>query len=164
MMVSCAAEETSTDTTVRMGQIVIAREPLRLTSILGSCVSVSLYHSRLRLGAMGHIVLPDSAGRTSLPGKCADTAIPHMLRQLQQHGASPAGLVVKLAGGSRMFAASGPLQIGEANVEAVTRALRAAGLAITAADLGGTKGRRITLDCSSGKLIVEIIGQPARVL
>jgi len=164
MMAFCTAEEASADTTVKMGQIVIAREPVRLTSILGSCVSVSLYHSRLRLGAMGHIVLPDSAGRTSLPGKCADTAIPHMLQQLRQHGASSAGLAVKLAGGGRMFKASGPLQIGDANVEAVMRALRAAGLAITAADLGGTKGRRTTFDCSSGDLIVEIIGQPARVL
>ncbi len=48
------------------------------------------------------------------------------------------GLTAKLAGGANMFGSSGPLQIGDANVEAVAQALRTAGIRITAQDVGGT--------------------------
>ena len=97
---------------VGMGQIVVAEAPTRIVTVLGSCVGVSLYYPRLRLGALGHIVLPRSNGTATNPGKFADTAIPHMLQLLAEHGAKPGALIVKIAGGACMFGASGPMQIG----------------------------------------------------
>ncbi len=151
-------------TMVGMGQIVATAKPTCLTAILGSCVGVALYHPRRRVGALGHVVLPYANGRTAPPGKFADSAIPTMIQQLEQLGANRAGTVVKIAGGACMFGTSGPLQIGEANVEAVLKILAEAGARVTARDTGGTKGRRIAFRADTGELLVEIIGQPSRVL
>ena len=41
---------------------------------------------RLKVGAMVHIMLPDSAGRTDRPGKYADTAIVLLLNELTKLG------------------------------------------------------------------------------
>ena len=151
-------------TMVGMGQIVAATKPTCLTSILGSCVGVALYHPRRRVGVLAHVVLPNANGRIAPPGKFADSAIPAMLRQLELGGASACGATARIAGGACMFGASGPLQIGDANVEAVLRALAAVGLRPAAQDTGGTKGRRIAFHTDTGQMIVEIVGQPPRIL
>jgi chemotaxis protein CheD len=88
-----------------------------------------------------------------------------MLEVVQAVGRADAhGLTAKLAGGANMFGSSGPLQIGEANVEAVAQSLRTAGIRIAAQDVGGTRGRRVTFCCAGGEMIVESAGQPTKTL
>jgi len=163
-MSSCIAKENARETAVGMGQVTVGRAPQRMKAILGSCVGVALYHPRLRVGALAHVVLPESAGRRGAPGKFADTALPHMLDLLKQMGVPSHGLTAKLAGGANMFDSTGPLRIGDANVEAVTRELKRAGLRIVAQDVGGSKGRRMSFDCSNGMLTIENAGYPPKTL
>jgi chemotaxis protein CheD len=152
------------DTMVSMGQIAVGGRPELVHAVLGSCIGLTLYHPRIKVGGMAHVVLPDSAGRPGAPGKFADTALPAMLAMLREFGVPGHGLIAKLVGGANMFGSSGPLQIGTANVEAVTRALGAAGVRIVAQDVGGRRGRRVTFDCGGGELTIECAGEPARVL
>jgi chemotaxis protein CheD len=149
---------------VGMGQIAAGRPPQRMRAILGSCVGLALYHAGCKTGVMAHVVLPESAGRDGLPGKFADTAVPHMLRLLCEQGVPLHGLAAKFAGGANMFAGSGPLQIGDANVKAIVKALRDAGIRIAGQDVGGTRGRRVEFDCAGGEMTVQCAGQPARTL
>ncbi len=163
-MTSCTITQPAQKQNVGMGQVAIAKGPALLCSVLGSCVGLALYHPRLKTGGLAHIVLPDASGRGALPGKFADTALPHMLAELARIGVHREGLIAKIAGGACMFGVSGPLQIGDSNVEAVQSLLAKENIRIVARDVGGQKGRRVTLDCSSGELIVEIAGTSPRVL
>ena len=148
-----------TKTNVGMGQISLGREGDELVAVLGSCVGLTLLHPRHRVAVLAHIVLPTANGRTGLPGKFADTAMPEMKKMLAVAGVPTVGLVAKLAGGSNMFGQSGgPLQIGEANIEMITKLLEAQCIRVIAKDLGGTKGRRITVDCQTGLVDVEVVG------
>ena len=147
-----------------MGQIAAGRAPGQMKAVLGSCIGLAIYHSRLKVAAVAHIVLPESAGRNGTPGKFADTAVPEMMRLLKQLGTPMHGLTAKLAGGANMFGSSGPLQIGDANAEAVAVALKQVGIVDVVRDLGGTKGRRIVFDCANGVMTVESPGQPPRIL
>ncbi len=147
-----------------MGQIVAAAAPQRMRAILGSCVGLTLYHRERKIGAMAHIVLPESAGRSGSPGKFADTAVAHLLDALRQQGVPARGLKAKFAGGSNMFNGSGPLQIGSANVAAVLKAIREANIDVAGQDVGGTSGRRVEFDCTSGEMSIQCVGRPARIL
>lgn len=149
---------------VGMGHIVVGRGPDILTAVLGSCVAVALHCPRAGVGALAHIVLPDSVGRTGSPGKFADTAVPAMLAQLASIGIHPGELHARLVGGACMFGYETPLQVGAANAEAACRALAKAGIPVTAQDVGGSKGRRVALRCDNGTLLVEILGEVPRVL
>lgn len=149
---------------IGMGQIGIGSREDRLSAVLGSCVGVVVYHRRLFVGAMSHVVLPDSNGRDAVPGKFANTAIPSMIEMLQKQGVPGAGLVAKIAGGACMFGATGPMQIGLANAEAVREHLKEFHVSIVAEDIGGTKGRRIIFECESRTLTVEIAGTRPKVL
>jgi chemotaxis protein CheD len=163
-MTASTVVETAESRTVGMGQFVVAQGLAHLSAVLGSCVGVALYHSGMKLGAFGHVVLPDSHGRSSSPGKFADIAIPAMLADLRQRGAAQSGLIAKIVGGACMFGLGGPLQIGDANTQAVLALLGAAGIPVVARDVGGTSGRRATLNCSNGKLTITTVGGPARII
>ena len=149
---------------VGMGQTAVADGEMRLCAVLGSCVGLALYHPRLKVGALAHIVLPKANGSAALPGKFADTALPHMLAEMAKLGVPKAGIVAKIAGGACMFGATGPLQIGENNIEAVVAMLADEGIPLLAQDVGGEKGRRVTLDPTTGDLLVEIAGKSHKVL
>ena len=145
---------------VGMGESVLLRNDESARSVVGSCIGLVLSHRRQKLAAMTHIVLPEAAGRPGLPGKYADTAIPYLIGLLGNEGAFPAGLIAVMAGGARMFGKAGPLQIGDANAAAVSAGLEKLGIPIRGTNIGGTKGRKISFNCLSGELTVEVAGEP----
>ena len=149
---------------VGMGQVLVAHAEETLGSVLGSCTGLILYHPRLKVGAMAHIVLPDSAGRDSPPGKYANAAIPHMIELLAGEGAAKSGLVAKLAGGANMFGNKGPKHIGDSNTETVLRILEELRIHVKDQHVGGEKGRRILWDTVSGDLTVYIVGKDPEVI
>lgn len=163
-MITATMNKATRATLVGMGQITAERAPVQFKTVLGSCIGLILYHRRLKTAAMAHIVLPDSAGRDAAPGKFADTAIPHMLQLLKEQGVPMHGLTAKFSGGANMFGSTGPMKIGDANAEAVSRALEIAGIRVVAKEVGGKKGRSITFDCSTGEMTIIIAGQPAHQL
>jgi chemotaxis protein CheD len=149
---------------VGIGQVALAAEPVFLTTILGSCIAVALYSPRLRLGMLSHVLLPRSTGPTAYPAKFADTAVPHMISVLQSHGVKAEGLVAKIAGGACMFGNCKSMQIGESNIQVALAALADAGIRVAGQHVGGSLGRRVAFDLSTGNLTVECIGQPAHTI
>lgn len=157
MTVTAAAN--STQALVGMGQIAVISGAESARAVLGSCLGVMIYDERKRLGALAHVVLPASSGRSGSPGKFVDTAIPWMIETLRGRGGDPRRFVVKLAGGANMFTASGPFQIGQQNIDAARQMLAEHRLRVVAEHLCGTQGRRVTFDCESCKFLIEVAGQ-----
>ncbi|RIK77853.1 MAG: chemotaxis protein CheD [Planctomycetota bacterium] len=164
MLATADAKTIASVQTAGMGQAVMGRHAESLVAVLGSCIGVAAYHPRSHVGVLAHVVLPDSNGRSGPPAKFADTAVPYLLELLKAEGVNSTGLTVKIAGGASMFASSGPMQVGAANIEAVGAALAKAGLHVAAQHVGGPKGRRVTLDCRTGELRVEIAGVISAIL
>lgn len=163
-MVLSTVLKTTADRHVGMGQIAVGYGPTHLTAVLGSCVAVTMNSPKHGIGILAHVILARSSGRDSPPGKYADTAVPEMLRMMDNANVPRGAIVARLAGGANIFGRTGPLQIGDANIEAVTELLRENGIPIKAEDVGGIKGRRVSLDCQTGTLTIEMAGSPARVL
>ena len=144
---------------IGMGQIGVARESGTLRTFLGSCVGLALYDRRRRIAGLAHIVLPDSRGQGTPPGKYADTAIKETIRLLRELAdGEPHKLTAKLAGGAKMFPFQTGTTIGDQNVMAVEQLLAAEGIAIVARACGGEHGRRMALDVASGVVTIETVG------
>jgi len=75
---------------IQPGELYIARTPLMLQTILGSCVSVTFWSKRLALGAMCHGVLPKCPRGAALREqfRYVDSAIRYLLQQLDASGQS----------------------------------------------------------------------------
>jgi chemotaxis protein CheD len=154
----------SVDIPVGMGQAVFAAEPSRLTTVLGSCVAVTLHSARRRLGILSHVVLPKSRNNADNPAKYADTAIPYMLSTLRCEGIGLQDLTAKIVGGACMFGDNQLSRIGESNIQATVQALEDVGIAIAARDIGGNSGRRICFDLATGIITIASAGRPARTI
>jgi chemotaxis protein CheD len=158
-MSSATLVKPKTIPTAGMSEIIFLEKDEQAKAVVGSCIGLAMYHKRTGLGALAHIVLPAANGRSGVPGKFADTAIPHILETLRVKGCNPSGLVAKMCGGANMFGSKGPIQIGLDNANAVIDSLHNFHIAIQGKSVGGSKGRRITFTCATGDMIVEIAGE-----
>jgi chemotaxis protein CheD len=146
---------------VAMGRWAVAAAPSRIVTLLGSCVGVILFERVLKLGAVAHIMLPNSRGSTDHTGKFADTAIPAMLAELKQMAppGSACRPIAKLLGGANMFpttvTGNAAGAIGQANGDAAASILAALNIPVVARDLGGESGRRVALAVASGVVAVR---------
>ncbi|MCS6776728.1 MAG: chemotaxis protein CheD [Chloroherpetonaceae bacterium] len=153
---------------VGMGEVKITRSAggVLIALGLGSCIGVCAYDPQARVAGMAHVVLPDSAGNTEVPGKFADTAIPFLVEAMRREGASVTRIRVALAGGAQLFRHQGTgarLDVGPRNAEAVQAALERLNIYPVAMDVGGSAGRTVHL-YHDGVVRVKTIGQPERDL
>ena len=142
---------------IGIGEYRVGSYPM-MTIGLGSCIGLTLYDSSIKVGAMVHIMLPDSSGRTDRPGKYADTAVVLLLKELEKLGSrNPRSLIAKMAGGACMFEYFGAnLNIGERNAEKVRALLKQNNIKLAAEDVGGKVGRSVTFfPANNGKFTIR---------
>lgn len=128
---------------IGIGEYHVGVEP-KATIGLGSCVAVILHDETRGTGAMAHVMLPESNGRSDRPGKYADTAVPLLIDGLCAKGSRSQNISAKLVGGASMFAFFGNnLNIGERNIKAIKEALAAKKVRVTGEVVGGNVGRSV---------------------
>lgn len=129
------------------------------TYSLGSCIAVSIYDPKAKIGGMLHFQLPESkmdpARASQNPLMFADTGIELLLNKLISMGANKKQLKVKMAGGAAMDLGPKGFDIGKRNHLALRKLLWKMGMFIDAEDVGGTSPRNMTLDISTGTVTVK---------
>lgn len=140
------------DIFLQPGEFFVGDASFRIRTLLGSCVSMTLWHPRLRIGAMSHFLLPTRTSPGDPDGRYCDEALGLMVAQLADYGVRAADCQAKLFGGGNMFpgrSRSGPA-IGIQNGEAATRLLAQHGIPIVASCLFGNGHRQIMFEIASG--------------
>ncbi len=154
-----------TDPTAMIGIGEYRVGSFRMASIgLGSCIGLTLFSPEQKVGAMVHIMLPESSGRTDRPGKYADTAIPLLLNELSTLGVRKGSIICKIAGGATMFEAfSASMNIGQRNIERVKKILAEQNLRLVSEDVGGKMGRSVYFTPQeNGKVLVRLANGSSR--
>ena len=149
---------TSLQSPIRMGQMAVAMNDGAIRTLLGSCIGLALYDRKRKVGGLAHIVLPDSRGKTELPAKFVDTAIPALVHAMEKLAGSGLEMTAKIAGGANMFSMSVTKTIGVQNIEATEQLLEDLRIPIVARHVGGEQGRRMSLDTTTGRVVIEIVG------
>ena len=148
------------------GEMHFAKDGSKISTLLGSCVAVVLYHPGKRWGGMNHFMLPNAQVGSLPPGKCGDQATTMLIKLATISGCPPAELQAMVIGGGKVTGhlamGSGTMaEVGDRNVEAARAVLKAAGIRIVRADVGGIQGRKLALDTGTGDLQVQVIPQSA---
>ncbi|MDD3111255.1 MAG: chemotaxis protein CheD [Methanofollis liminatans] len=141
---------------IGIGEYYVGRDPMT-TIGLGSCVALVLHNERFAVGAMAHIMLPESKGQVERPGKFADTAVTALLEEIGRYGSRNGSLCAVLIGGANMFGFNdNNLNIGDRNIDAVRRRLREERVSIRMEDVGGRIGRSVVYDPQNhGKITIR---------
>lgn len=141
------------------GDFHFATEPTRISTVLGSCIAVTLWHPQRRIGAMCHFMLPNRRIRGNrLSGKYADEAFEMFMIEVESHRTLPGDYQVKLFGGGEMFPHHKTTLVNGVSDMNIEAALQLAGqyhLNVTAQDIGRTGHRNIVFDTWNGDVWVK---------
>jgi chemotaxis protein CheD len=147
------------------GQHFAGDERYRISTLLGSCVSIVLWEAQRRLGAMSHFVLaggPSSSPDRGLSGRYGEEAMALMLADLQALGVTPADCVAKVFGGGAMFEpGSGLPDVGRQNGEAARTLLHRHGIPIVSESRFGGGHRQIIFSIRTGEVWMRHARQTA---
>jgi len=156
---------------VYMGDIAVTKgEDNLVASGIGSCLVITFYDPKHKIGALAHTMLyarrlssevrsskderrktnPDESPDT----KYADTAIDEVLKRIDSLGAKRENIEVKLIGGANMFSAFKSDFVKE-NVTRVKEKLEKADIAIVGECVGGSQGRSVEFSVNTGIVTVK---------
>jgi chemotaxis protein CheD len=155
------------DIFLQPGEFHVGDADCRIRTLLGSCVSITLWHPAKKIGAMSHFLLPSrqKAAPGDLDGRYGDEAMELMLRELLIAGADPAECEAKIFGGGDMFPDKmgiGRINVGARNGNAARGLLTRRGLNIVSESLFGNGHRNIIFNVANGDVWVRHV-EPARV-
>lgn len=144
---------------LKPGEVIISADPVMVSTVLGSCVAVTMYSTRHRCGAICHGMYPHNPNQDNNL-LYVDTAVRYIYRKMQENG-SREDLVVKLFGGAQVLAESAQLEnrkmVGELNVIEARKILSQLGLSVARFDVGGTWGRKVLFSIKTGDVYMRKI-------
>lgn len=154
------------DCYLKPGEFCLVLQPTIIKTVLGSCVTVTMYSARTKIGAACHALLPTCREEQEYkcpPGTCENTfrfvecVIPEMLRRLQGQGLAARELEVKLFGGADMMmgALADHQRVGSLNVQKAEMMLTRMGMTIKKSDVGGSVGRKLIFDTRTGDVWIK---------
>jgi chemotaxis protein CheD len=145
------------------GALAFGGANLRLRTLLGSCVSVVVWHPNLRLGGMCHFLLParfPADPDAPLDGRYAHDALHMLLLQMSQSVIDISEFSVHICGGANCFSdiaerSAQPFDIGRRNIEAAEAWVAENRLGLLQKQVGGEMYRHVSFDNTTGLLSVR---------
>jgi chemotaxis protein CheD len=139
------------------GDVVVARAPCIITTVLGSCVSICMRDPVARVGGLNHFLLPMWNGHGEPSPRFGNVAIYELVKQLIHMGAHKARLEAQVFGGSLVLEALRHKVdgIGSQNLAAALTGLQLEGIHVLRKEIGGAKGCKLVFDVTSGEAAVR---------
>ena len=147
-------------TYVHPGQIAVSGDAGVLTTILGSCVAVCLHDATLRVGGLNHYLLPNHASAPDVAARYGPLAIKLLIESMQGFGAQTRRMTAQIYGGAAVLAAFSDERnhLGMRNAQLAHEMMQEHGIPVTATDIGGNRGRKVTFSPREGTAHVHVIG------
>ena len=134
------------------GQVFTASQPLLVSTILGSCIAVCLWDETARLAGINHYLLPSDPVRGQTDLRYGNVAIERLIDEIVSAGAATQRLVAKIVGGASILGSGGATRqsIGDQNAAVARQVLQKYGIATTAEQTGGPRGRKLLFHTGNG--------------
>jgi chemotaxis protein CheD len=137
------------------GDVLCMAEPTVVTTVLGSCVSVTLWDKDRRVGGLNHFVLP----RGGSGSRYGDVAMLELLEGVLDLGAHLRSLEAKVFGGAAVLPVGGEGSVGTANVGFALGELARRGIPIVGRRTGGERGRLLMFNTETGEAFVRWLAE-----
>lgn len=138
-------------------RLIASREPVAITTVLGSCVAVCLWDPRRRVGGVNHFLLPHwvESGQDLL--RFGSAAVPRLVSEVAALAGSRRGLRAKIFGGASVLGGRNGTHLGAQNVEVARRCLDEAAIPIIASSILGERGRKLLFHTDDGSALVKTL-------
>ncbi|MBD8542148.1 MAG: chemotaxis protein CheD [Massilia sp.] len=150
---------------VLSGQMQIGHGHQVLTALLGSCVGIGMIWRKQGRCGLAHCFLPDGVEAGEGSARYVSAAVPRLLAMMGVRREQYDEVDVVIAGGARMLNLR-PVggAVGTRNIEAARSQLSLRGLQVRFQDVGGSQGRRLSIDCDQQTFSVVRIAREQEAL
>ncbi|MFP3928935.1 MAG: chemotaxis protein CheD [Desulfobacteraceae bacterium] len=138
---------------LKPGYIYVPEKPTVISTVLGSCVTVTLYDTKRRAGGINHFQLPSRSPGERPTARHGDAATVMLIRMMLGEGSKRKHLEAQILGGAFNPEVSSQ-DVGLENVRMARRVLSKYGIRIVSEDVGGARGRKIVFDTSANEVVV----------
>lgn len=136
------------------GEYFVAREPLAIMTVLGSCIAACLWDSRMCIGGMNHFMLPEGdSGDAS--GRYGSYAMELLINEMMKLGARRETLLAKIFGGGQVMANFTAMNVGERNTRFVQDYLATERIPVVSEDVLDIYPRKVVFFPVTGKAMVK---------
>ena len=135
---------------VKPGEMALALDGSTLVTVVGSGVVVCLWAPEERMAALAHFVEPQVDDPECATARFGNAAVPEIVRMVRSKGRCES-LESQLFGAAQEHDKDSR---GEANAEMAVRQLARLSIPVVSRDLGGSKGRKVVFDGSTGQVAV----------
>ena len=142
------------------GQLFTSREPVVITTILGSCIALCLWDWRKKIGGMNHYLLPEGTDGGPNRLRYGNVANPALLNELVALGCEIKNLRAKIFGGSSALAANPGQSVGTRNVQLAEEFVQNAGIPLLTKEVSGKRGRRLVFNTHDGVTSIREFAEP----
>jgi chemotaxis protein CheD len=138
------------------GTLHCTAEPTVVTTVLGSCVAVCLWHPVRCVAGINHFLLP--SGEHSL--RYGDIAIPALVEEMRRLGCHVHGIEAKVFGGAAVLRGEpSSNDVGPKNIETALEHLAHLGIPVVAQRTGGRSGLSLRLFTTTGEVLVRSVAE-----
>jgi len=135
--------------------LFVSNQRHSITTILGSCVGICLYDTRLRMGGMNHYMLAFWNGNGLASPRFGNIANEKLIQQVLQLGSAKTDLVAKVFGGANQTTSYN--NIGMRNAEIAFEMLDRMNIPVVGKSVEGEVGRKIVFDTMTGEVRMKFV-------
>ncbi|MDY0104045.1 MAG: chemotaxis protein CheD [Lentimicrobium sp.] len=132
-------------------------ETILNSGAIGSCVVITAFDSKKKMGAMAHIMLPGRASSKNQVNatRYAANALEELLRQMKNRDVNTEDLEICLVGGANVLKRENDI-IGEDNLNSIKKWLTEEQFKIKAESIGGFERRTVIFDVEMGSNFLTV--------
>jgi chemotaxis protein CheD len=162
---------------LKPGEMFILEKPSMISTVLGSCIAVTLFNKERGVAGICHALLPQCKKRNHkhkledlLDGEChkcleafkyADCSVFMMVEAFSRLGITPPETEVRLFGGAKMMSGNSSrdakYSVGRQNIDSARMVLDHYHLILVSSDVGGSAGRKIIFNTKTGEVVQQFI-------
>jgi len=146
------------------GEVIFSKKPIIVSTILGSCLSITMFCKSKQFAGISHCQLPKCKEQDNVCNKCkepfkyVDCSIKKMLKKFEQNKIETRDIEIKIFGAADVLNNSNNMKvhsIGKQNIIAIKKIVCEYKLNIAAIDIGGEHGRKIFFNSSTGDVYLH---------
>lgn len=127
--------------TLHIGDLHASKEPVKIKTLLGSCVAACLFDPSTGIGGMNHFLLPGATEDPDLSTRYGVNAMEVLINEMMRLGARRSSLQAKVFGGGDLFSSNHPyMMVGQKNIKFVLGFLQTESIPVMTSRVGGKQG------------------------
>lgn len=141
---------------LKSGELKLSQTDVEFTTLVGSCVSVCLHDSVLKIGGMNHFLVPTKTETSFSPNilNYGDKSLLTLLKEFKKNGSDPKNIKAYIIGGASIGNVFS-LDIGQKNIQIARQFLKRFEIKIAGQSVGGTVGKKIRFFPTLGEVYIQ---------